>query len=647
VFFKDLKSRFLLVSEGWLATVAPGCSLEQVIGKTDFDMFSRPHAAAAFEDEQAIIATGTPMVAKLERETFLDRPDAWVSTTKLPLRDEQGNIIGTWGIARDVTAQIEAEQALAASREQLRASERDYRLLFEHNPQPMLAYDRDTLQIVAASNSMIERYGYTRDELLAMTIAELRPPEDLPEFLARQEELKRESHHGLTTPTRTWRHRYKDGTIIDVEITSDDLRLDGRACRIVLSQDVTERNRTLAELAVARDQAVEASNVKSAFLANVSHEIRTPMNGVIGMNDLLLDTELDDEQRSYAEQVARSGDQMMAVINDVLDLSKIEAGQFELDIADFDLHETIEQACAMVGPQADAKGLALKLALAADLPARVRGDSTRIRQVLSNLVSNAVKFTAEGSIVVRVASVGGSGGDARLRFEVADTGIGVDPQALERLFQPFEQADASTTRNYGGTGLGLAIVRELSERMGGRIGAASEPGVGSTFWFELELSPAAALAEPARLREEPLHVVARENRSAPLVLIAEDNPVNQIVAVRALEHCGCRTQVAADGEAALQALAAEHFDAVLMDCQMPGMDGYRATAELRLREHAEGGDRRVPVIAMTASAMKGDIERCLAAGMDDYISKPMRPGVLLETLRRWLPTLSEAMNDAA
>jgi PAS domain S-box-containing protein len=495
LWFKDLDSRFLMVSEGWRSAYAPGCSLEQVIGKTDFDMFARPHATSAFAEERSVIATAQPIVAKIERETFADRPDAWVSTTRMALRDRHGAIIGTWGLCRDVTAQIASEQALAASREQLRASERHYRLLFEHNPQPMLAYDRDTLQIVAASNSIIERYGYSRDELLAMTVAELRPPEDQPEFLARQEEMKRESHRGLTTPTRTWRHRYKDGTIIDVEITSDDLMLNGRACRIVLSQDVTERKRALAELAVARDEAVEASKVKSAFLANVSHEIRTPMNGVIGMNDLLLETELDDEQRSYAEQVARSGDQMMAVINDILDLSKIEAGQFELDIADFDLHDTIEQACAAASFEARAKGLTVELEFAEEVPSHARGDSRRLHQILLNLVANAVKFTAHGSIAVTVTSRPGSEVGAPVRVEVSDTGIGIDPAALERMFEPFEQADASTTRNYGGTGLGLAIARELIERMGGTIGAASEPGVGSTFWFELTLAAASQHAD--------------------------------------------------------------------------------------------------------------------------------------------------------
>jgi PAS domain S-box-containing protein len=496
VFFKDLESRLVMVSAGFLAGIAPGRTLDQLVGKTDFDLFSRPHAAAAFEDDKYVVSTGRPIVAKIERETFHDRPDAWVSTTKLPLRDERGVIIGTWGIARDVTAQIEAEQELSASREQLRASERQYRLVFEHNPQPSFVYDRETLRIVVVSNAAIACYGYSREEFLSMTIRDLSPEEEreeLDNYIAGPGDG---ALRGLVR--RAWLHRYKDGSLVDVEVTSDDIVLDGRACRIVLCQDVTARNRAIAELAVARDQAVEASKVKSAFLANVSHEIRTPMNGVIGMNELLLDTDLDDEQRSYAEQVARSGDQMMAIINDILDLSKIEAGQFELDVADFDLRDAIGQACAAASFEAHAKGLQLTVQFDDQLPASVRGDGRRLQQILLNLVANAVKFTAEGSVAVSVTGRPDSGDGPMVRIDVADTGIGIDPQALDRMFEPFTQADASTTRNYGGTGLGLAIARELTERMGGRIGASSQPGRGSCFWFELPLAPPAAAADDGR-----------------------------------------------------------------------------------------------------------------------------------------------------
>ena len=526
--------------------------------------------------------------------------------------------------------------------QELHAAARQYRLLFEHNPQPMLAYDHDTLRIVAVSNSMVRAYGYTREELLAMTLLDLTPPEDV---LRLQDYVAAAGGRLRGQVSRPWIHRYKDGTTIDVEITSDDLVLDGRDCRIVLAQNVTERNRASAELAIARDQAIEASKVKSAFLANVSHEIRTPMNGVIGMTELLLDTDLDDEQRSYAQQVARSGDQMMEIVDDILDLAKIEAGHFELDIADFDVRDEIDQACAAARLDADAKGLALELDVTSAVPMRARGDSTRIRQVLMNLVSNAVKFTAAGSVTVRIDAAPSPGGDVRMRFEVTDTGIGVKPQALERLFQPFEQADVSTTRHYGGTGLGLAIARELVKRMSGTIGASSEPGRGSSFWFELDLAVAGAI-EPAPAAPVPEPEVEPVGSTSPIVLIAEDNPVNQVVVVHQLERCGCRTQVVGDGASALEALATGHFDVVLMDCQMPGIDGYAASVELRRREQTAGG-ARTPVIAMTASAMKGDVERCLAAGMDDYISKPMRHNILMDTLRRWLPEPADVVHHAA
>ena len=387
--------------------------------------------------------------------------------------DTDGRALFLDGVLFDHTAQRHVEE--------------QHRLLFEYNPQPMLAYDCETLSIVAASNAVCVSYGYSREELLAMTVRDLVPPEDLPAVDHYLATAMSDEQPGLLL-ARPWRHRFKDGTVVDVEINSDDLTLHGRRCRVMLCQDVTARNCAYAELAIARDQAVQASNMKSAFLANMSHEIRTPMNGVIGMTELLLQTNLDGEQRACAEQVARSGEHMLTIINDILDIAKIEAGNIELALTDFDLAEAIEEACVPARLEARTKGLQLDLRFTPGLPERVRGDAARVRQVVLNLVFNAVKFTEQGSVTVAITRVRSA--DDRVRFEVSDTGVGIEPDDLDRMFEPFTQADVSTTRRHGGNGLGLAIAKDLIERMNGTITVQSRPGHGSTFTFELPLPQA-------------------------------------------------------------------------------------------------------------------------------------------------------------
>jgi PAS domain S-box-containing protein len=459
---------------------------------------------------------------------------------------------------------------------------------------------------------------------------------------------------------REWTYVRKDGGQFTVGLLVTALHASERKVGFLgVATDITERKKVQSELIRAKEAAESATGARSDFLANMSHEIRTPMNGVLGMTTLLLDSDLSEVQRHQAETISRSGESLLSLINDILDFSKIEAGKLEFELLDFDLNETVKDSLEMLAQGAEAKGLEFTSFIESNVRPLLRGDPSRLRQVLTNLVSNAIKFTEHGEVRVKISLESQTDAETRLRFEIKDSGIGIPAEVQSRLFQAFSQADTSTSRKYGGTGLGLAISRQLIGLMQGQFGIESAPGKGSTFWFTatMERQPegtnghshleaglntgmdrvvAASVGKPMKISPVADSFVPAKQKLR--ILIAEDNIVNKEVTQGLLQKLGYRADAVANGEEVLMALRSRCYDVVLMDCRMPLLDGFETTRRIRRFEQEREGpfDRETSlrIIAMTANSMKGDREKCLAAGMNDYVAKPVRLESLKAALAR-------------
>ena len=777
---KDRAGRFTFANQKFCAML--GHSLDEIIGKTDRDFYP-PHLADKYHrDDLRVMASREP-VDTVEANQTADGEKIFVHGIKTPLYDAGGNVIGIQGIFWDVTERKKTEEALAYERDLLRA-------LLDHIPDRV--YFKDVAsRFLRISKSMATRLGLDDPaEVIGKTDADFYPRHLAQEFFNDEQRIILTGQPLIN----------KQEKLVDVDgreswasVTKVPIynKAGGVTGLIGISRDISKLKEAEAALEQARDTALETARVKSEFLANMSHEIRTPMNAITGMTGLLLDTPLDEEQREFTETIRASTDNLLGIISDILDFSKIEAGKLVFENIEFDLRELIESAAEMLAARAQSKGVELACWIDENVPTLLRGDPGRIRQIIANLLSNGVKFTARGEVIIRVTLASETPAQTRLSFSVTDTGIGISQKALPIIFQAFTQADGSTTRKYGGTGLGLAISQQMVQLMHGQIGVESTLGTGSTFWFTLPLEKqpdgvqrarrepgdllnlralivddnatnrqilhhqltrwkmratdaagghealdlmrmeaasddpfslvvldmqmpemdgltlaraikgdarlararllmltslghrldaaemqaagiSACLVKPvkesrlfdalvtvagagfveplpeANLPEASAHAAAGHTPHPVRILLAEDNAVNQNLALRQLKKLGYTARAATNGLEVLAALEHENFDIILMDCQMPEMDGYEVTRRVRQQE---GAAKKSPayIIALTANALEGDRERCLAAGMNDYITKPvhlpdLKAALLLGT--RQLQSVSAAAPSA-
>jgi PAS domain S-box-containing protein len=604
-----------------------GYSREEMLGATTSFLHISEEMSQRFgsEMERAYAERGS-----FETTFVMKRKDGTVfvsehSVTPVPILDDTGVIARHVYVVRDISERKWAEDALKKSEAQFHSLvETSQDLIWQCDAEGRYTY---------LNLAWEQLFGYELDEMLGKKFSDFQTPEHAARDLIAFSRLMQGDSIDHYETTHIGRSGNEIHLVFNAMFVNDEngeiVGASGTA------YDITLRKQMEEELRQAKNDAEAATIAKSQFLATMSHEIRNPMNGVIGMIELLQHTPLTSEQHDYAESAKNAGIELVHLLNDILDLSKIEADKIELETSDFDLRPVISDVIKLHSLHTREKGVKLTSSIDTGVPTALKGDAGRLRQLLTNLIGNAVKFTQKGSVALQIVTDTEDECSATLRFLVRDSGIGVSADKLERIFEPFTQADSSTTRRYGGTGLGLAICKRLVELMGGSIGAESAEGVGSTFWFTVVLEK--QVARDLQPAFTPLFErgAKGEESAAIRILLTEDDPNAQKIVPRLLKSYGYQVDVAGDGKAALQALETNDYALVLMDCMMPEMSGYEVTAVIRdpasaVRRHD------IPVIALTGNAMKQDRDRCLASGMDDHLSKPLLLPDLLAMLDKWL-----------
>lgn len=528
----------------------------------------------------------------------------------------------------EIEERKETEQRL----KKLSQQELQYRMLFEQSKDAITIVSDKGL-FLEANHAFLTMMECEREDIFSM-----KPVDFWVDKQDRRSWLKHLKEVGSITDYHS-KQKTKSGKILDLNLTTNaTMTEDGHRVYLTIIRDITTKLKTKEKLVIAKNEAEQASLAKSNFLANMSHEIRTPMNGIIGMTNIVLDSPLSGEQRNYLAMVRSSADRLLDIINNILDFSKIEAGRLELEKVSFDIRDKFDELLSLMTVKANDRNVELALELAHDVPPTLIGDSTRLMQILINLTNNGIKFSQGGTVIIKVSAKGLSSPDTvLLRVSVEDNGIGIPLDKQKAIFESFAQADISTTRKYGGTGLGLTISSQLCRLMGGDIGLRSEENVGSEFWFTIpfHIPDAAEKNQGGDYGKTISSVFSREERFKDVyILLAEDDHINRTLAITLLEKAGLHVTAVTNGLEVVEESAKEGYDLILMDIQMPEMDGYEATRTIRQRESQQS--KHTPIIAMTAHAIKGDREKCLLAGMDDYITKPIDATELYMVIERHL-----------